>query len=144
MEVKKFNLITKYSTISREKDGILMYTGRILPSDSITIIGKATTTMIDLQAATFCVPVLDKFSPLSYSIINEIHWNHTTASHCGVETTWRYGLKKAYVMEGRSLVKSIRSTCERCCYLMTRTIDVTMGPVSPQSHDCTNFLHNSS
>lgn len=87
--------------------------------------------MLDLQPTSFCVPVLDKYSPISYSIINDIHWNHPVASHSGVETTWRYVLQKVSIIEGRHLVKVIRSTCERCRYLMKRTIDVCMGPISP-------------
>ena len=132
-EVKKFNTPSKYSNISREKSGIIIYTGRILPTDTVAIIGKATQTMIDLQSTSFCVPILDRYSPISYSLVNEIHWNHVTASHSGVETTWRYVLKKAYILEGRSLVKIIRSTCERCRYLLKRTIDISMGPVSPHN-----------
>ena len=130
-EVKEFVLPSKYVNISHEKDGILIYSGRILPSDSITIIGKATQRMLDLQSTSFCVPILDKSSPIAYSIVDDIHWNHPVASHSGVETTWRYVLQKVYIIEGRSLVKTIRSTCERCRYLLKRTIDVSIGPVSP-------------
>ena len=114
-------------------DGILYHTGRILPTDSITVIGKATQAMIDLQATSFCVPLLDKYSPISYSIVNDIHWHHVTVSHSGVETTWRYVLQKVFIIEGRYLVKTIRTTCERCRYLMKRSIDVCMGLISPNN-----------
>ena len=132
-EVKEFASPSKYSNTSIEKDGILTYTGRMLPTDSVTIIGKATQRMLDLQSTSFCVPILEKSSPIAYSIVNDIHWNHPTASHSGVETTWRYVLQKVFIIEGRSLVKSIRSTCERCRYLLKKTIDVSMGPVSPDN-----------
>ena len=129
-EVKQFVKPSKYIKISREKDGVMFYTGRILPNDSISIIGKATKAMIDLTSTSFCVPIIERYSPLAYSIVNEIHWYHSTASHKGIETTWRYLLQKVFIIEGRYLVKEIRSTCERCRYLTKRTIDVIMGPVS--------------
>ena len=132
-EIKEFVLPSKYVKFSQEKDEILIYTGRILPSDSITIIGKATQCMLDLQSTSFCVPILDRFSPIAYSIVNDIHWNHPVASHSGVETTWRYVLQKVYIIEGRSLIKLIRSKCERCRYLLKKTIDISIGPISPHN-----------
>ena len=132
-EVKQFVKPSKYINISREKDGILYYSGRILPSESVTIVGKATQAMIDLTSTTFCVPIIDRYSPISYALVNEVHWNHVTASHKGVETTWRYLLQREFIIEGRNLVKIIRSTCERCRYLTNRTIEITMAPVSPSN-----------
>ncbi|XP_066924073.1 uncharacterized protein [Clytia hemisphaerica] len=129
-EVKHFNDRSKFKKISEEKDGILYFTGRILPTDQISTLGKATSTMKDLTASTFCVPLVDKNSPLAYSIIMDIHWNHPTAMHSGVETTWRYVLQQCYILEGRSLVKMVRSSCPRCRYLLKRKFNVIMGPLS--------------
>ena len=42
---------------------------------------------------------------------------------------WRYVLKKAYIIEGRSIVKNIKRLCQRCRYLKNKTIDIVMGPV---------------
>ena len=39
--------------------------------------------------STFCVPLVDKFSPIAISLTNEIHWNDPTSNHSGNETTWR-------------------------------------------------------
>ena len=86
--------------------------------------------MQDLASTSFCVPVIDKYSPLAYSIINEIHWHSQVARHSGVETSWRYVLKTAFTIEGRELVKKIKRLCERCRYLEMKTIDVAMGPIS--------------
>ena len=129
-EVKAFLPSTKFKKISKMKDDILYYTGRILPTDEATIVGNATKVMKDLSVLHFLVPIVDRHSPLAYSIVNQIHWNHQTAKHSGVETTWRYVLQVAYIIEGRSLVKQIRSTCTKCRYLMKRQLDVSMGPLS--------------
>ena len=86
--------------------------------------------MQDLASTSFCVPVTDKHSPLAYSIINEVHWHSQVARHSGVETTWRYVLKTAFIIERRELVKKIKKLCERCRYLEMKTIDIAMGPIS--------------
>ena len=77
------------------KDDILHYTGRILPADEVTIAGRATSVMKDLSALRFMVPIVDRHSPLAYSIVIQIHSHHPTAKHSGVETTWRYVLQVA-------------------------------------------------
>ena len=78
----------------------------------------------------FCVPVLDKYSPISYAIINEVHWNSKAVQHRGVESIWRYTLKTAYIIEGREVVKWINSSCQRCRYLKKKSISVSMGKIS--------------
>ena len=130
LEVKKFNAKESYQTISSEKDGILYYNGRILPSQEISAVVTLSDVMRDLKSTTFCVPLIDKHSPLAYSITNEIHWYHKVAKHAGVETVLRYTMQYGYILEGRELVKRIRKACERCRLLAKRTIDVSMGPVS--------------
>ena len=58
LELRHFVKEAQNTKFSKEKDGKLLYTGRILPTNS----------------ATFCAPVVDKNSPLAYAIINDIHW----------------------------------------------------------------------
>ena len=129
-EIKQFLPKTKYEHISKEVDGILMYSGRILPTIEVTCTGKFTNIMKDLASTTFCVPLVDKNSPVAFSIINDVHWNHQSVMHCGVETTWRHVLKIAFIIEGRSVVKTVPKSCERCRYLVKKTIAAEMGPVS--------------
>ena len=130
VEIKKNLKEEKYSKISHEKDGILYYSGRILPSQQINSITTMTDIMLDLTETTFCVPLVDKASPLAVSIANEIHWHHEIARHSGVETVLRYTMKYAYIIEGRELVLAIRKSCARCKLLLKRTLAVSMGPVS--------------
>ena len=73
LEVKRFIKPTQYQKISIERDGILYYSGRILPTDNIKITGEMSTVMKDLAADTFCVSIIYKHSPLIYSLINEVH-----------------------------------------------------------------------
>ena len=132
-EVKTFLKPSQYEKISKESNEILYYVGRVLPEDEVTIVGRATDVMRDLSSTTFCVPMTDKSSPIAYALVNDVHWNDNSVKHCGVETTLRYVLKHMYVIEGRSLVKRIRNTCQRCRYLEKRTLAVMMGPISKHS-----------
>ena len=129
-EVKHFMNQKQYQKMSHEKDGILMYTGRILPEQGVSAITPMSAVMKDLSSTTFCVPVIDKHSPIAYSIISDIHWYDKTVKHRGIESVWRYVLKYAYVFEGRDVVKKIKKSCQRCRYLEKKTIEIAMGPIS--------------
>ena len=129
-EIMKFLPKSKYESITQSINGILMYTGRILKNDEVSIVGRYTNTMKDLSPASFCVPVLDRKSPVAYSIMIDTHWNDPDVNHSGIETTLRYVLKKTYIIEGRQLAKIIKNSCQRCKFLAKRTIDIAMGPVS--------------
>lgn len=97
---------------------------------TMKVVGNMTDVIKDLSTATFCVPLVEKHSPIAYSIINEVHWFDPIPKHSGVETVHRQVLRKAFVMEARDLIKKFRKGCERCRYLTKRTIDVAMGPIS--------------
>lgn len=129
LEVKHFNNKKKYTNISFEKDDILYLNSRILQNQNVNAVVPLTDVMKDLSSLSFVVPMVDKHSPLAYSIINEVHWHHKVAKHAGVGTVWRFVLEEAYILDGRDLVKRIKGNCLRCRYLMKRCIDVTMGPV---------------
>ena len=130
LEIKKFHKKETYKKFSTECDGILKYNGRILPSGRIEAVGCMSDVMKDLTSTSFCVPLIDRHSPLAYSIAMYFHWYDNTVKHCGIETTLRYMLKYVYIIEGRELIKKIKHSCERCRFLEKRTIDISMGPIS--------------
>lgn len=47
------------------------------------------------------VPVLDRHSPLSYSIADHVHW--VLAKHKGVETCNKISLEKVHTLQGATL-----------------------------------------
>ena len=65
--------------------------------------------------------------------MNDTHWFHPTVPHRGIDITWRYILKEAYIIEGRSLVTAIKNSCERCRFLNKKNLQVAMGPISPDT-----------
>ena len=115
-----------------EKDGILHFTGRMLPEE-VNVVTPLSGTMKDLKKTSFCVPAVDKHSPVAYAIVSDIHWNHPDVKHSGIETTWREVLKKAFIIEGRDLVTRVKKACERCRFLYKRTVEVAMGPLPAHS-----------
>ena len=110
-EVKMYLKPSQYQQITTEKDEILYYNGRILPTENVTAICEMSDVMKDFSSSTFCVPVIYKHSPLAYSIVNDVHWNSKAAKHSGVETVWRYVLKIAFIISGRELVKKFKIHC---------------------------------
>ena len=119
-----------YRYISKERNEVLYYTGCILPSQEFDGKINLSGICVDLSMASFCVPLIDKFSPLAYALINEIHWYNTDAMHSGNETVMRYVQKIAHIIEGRSLIKKFRKECTRCKILNKKAIEVAMGPLS--------------
>ena len=130
LEIKHFLKQEQYSKLSQEKEGILYYTGRILPHQKVVTDCKMTNVMKDLSESTFFVPIVDKHSPVAYSVINDIHWNDKTVRHSGVETTLRYTMLYCHILEGRELVRKFVNSCERCRFLRKKTIEIVMGPIS--------------
>ena len=126
-EIKNFVRKSQYQNISTEKDGILFYKGRILPSQTIAGRKRMSDVMIDLSDSTFCVPLTDAHSPLAYSIVNEVHWFEENASHSGAETVMRYVQKFTHILDGRDLIKKFRLACHLCRVLEKRALEVAMG-----------------
>ncbi len=129
-ELKHFNRKNSYEKFSTETNGVLFYTGRILPSQKFDNKHhlQLSDVCIDLSSSMFFVPIVDKYSPLAYALINEVHWHDPDARHSGNETVMRYLLKVAYIIEGTPLVELFKSNCPRCRYLHKRMIEVAMGP----------------
>ena len=81
LEIKRFMNKNSYVNISEERNGILLYNGRILPSQRINNDLNLSDVCVDLAMTSFCVPLIDKYSPLAYAIVNEIHWYNYDARH---------------------------------------------------------------
>ena len=142
-EIKHFLPKKRFEKISKEKDGILFYTGRILPSQEFNGIQNLSDVCMDLSMSSFCVPLIDKLSPLAYALINEVHWYDLDANHSGNETVLRYVQKIAFILEGRSLIKQFRIECTFCKLLNKKAIEVAMGPISNNNFCIAPAFYNS-
>ena len=127
-EVKEFNSPTLVKKYTVEKNGILFSRGRLI--DGMTLIESGGLDLGDLGelGINVKVPVLDRFSPISYSIADHIHWKLT--KHKGMETCSRKSLEKVHILQGPALYREIGEECIICKKKRKHFIEVSMGPVS--------------
>lgn len=104
--------------------------GKILLIQVVSIVGRMTNVMKDLQQTSFCIPLVDKYSPIAYKIENKVYRYSKIAKHAGIKTVLQYTLSTAYIIQGRIVVKRIKKTCHRCSLFAKRTVDVSKSPVS--------------
>ena len=133
LEIEKFLPQKLYKNICQKRNGILYYTGRILASQELNGKLNLSDVCIDLTKSSFCVPLVDKSSPVAYALVNEIHWHNYDAKHSGNETILRYVNTIAHVIGGKSLVRQFRKECTWCKILNKKAIEVAMGPVSDKN-----------
>ena len=128
-EVKHFLPKSRYANVSEEVDNVLYATGRILPTQQVTGALSISDTAYDLSQKSFCVPLVDRLSPVAYAITNEIHWYHPDLDirHGGVESVLRHVNCIACVLGGRKLVKDFKKACVRCRILAKLALRVAMG-----------------
>ena len=128
-EVKSFIHPKVYKKDSFEMNGIIYYSGRVLNND-IVYECEMSQKMIDLSKDTFIVPMVDRFSPVAYAIVNQYHWEDKNVRHKGIETTIRAIMGFVHILRVRDLVKSVKKNCKRCRYILKRTVEIVMGPAS--------------
>ena len=128
-EVRSFVHPRVYKKDSFEMNGIIYYSGRVLNAD-ISYECEMSQKMIDLSRDTFIVPMVDRFSPIAYAIVNQYHWEDKTVRHSGIETTIRAIMGFVHILNVRDLVKSVKKNCKRCRYILKRTVEIIMGPAS--------------
>jgi hypothetical protein len=122
-EVKKFAAPAEYKNCSIEKKGILYFNGRLLGTEEILSMEK---TMFDLNPTSFCKPVVERHSPIAFSILIENHWD---LHHASPAATYRESLGTAYIISGRALAQLIRNECPFCKRYRAKKLQVEMGKI---------------
>lgn len=121
-EVKHFCKEKQYKDISYEKDKVLIYNGRILESEEYDAMENS---MLDVDTFFFNKPILDRYSPVSYSIMV---WSHSVgAHHKNAIATLRESLDHAYIIGGRDLAIQVRKSCIKCRRFKQELVEVKMG-----------------
>ena len=128
MEVKKFCKEKQIEKIAVEKEGILLSKGRLL--DEMNFVETAEVPNLDLGCLGVRVnlPLLERYSPLAYSIAEHIHWD--LAVHRGVETCNRMSLENVSIIQGATLYKELSEDCVRCKIKRKKFLEAAMGPIS--------------
>ena len=127
-EVRKFNSKKSVEKIAIEQDEILFSKNRILDGMSFAELGDLGLSDLPAMGVKTHVPVIDRHSPLAYSIGQHIHWN--VAHHRGIETCNRFSLQNCFIIQGMSLYKELAEECLWCAIKRKRLIEISMGPIS--------------
>ena len=125
-EVKYFNKPEAYKNLSVERDGILMYSGRILNGEKPDSIAGA---MLDLGPLTFCQPIIDRYSPVSYSIMLHVH--NSINHHGGARSTYRRSAELAHILKGSALSEEVWDSCPHCQRYKMRLLKAELGKIHP-------------
>ena len=137
-ELKQFSKPNDFKNCSVIKEGIVHFSGRILDGQ---LISDVENIMSDLTPLSFCKPMLDRYSPISYSIM--IHSHQELSHHRNSIATLRESRALAYIVRGRDLANEIRENCPYCQRFKARLIEVEMGKIhqsrltiSPAFYSC--------
>lgn len=125
LETKKFNSKERLEKLGVEKDGILFYTGRVLDEHRLDAVAK---NLIDVTPLTFVKPIVDRFSPVAYSIMTHAHVKMT--HHGGAVSTLRASRNIAFILQGRDLAAEVRSNCPYCKRYTARMVEAEMGKLN--------------
>ena len=128
LEVKKFVNKQTINKIAHEVDGILLSKGRLMEGMNFVETAELDHFNLGSLGVRINIPVLDRFSPLSYSIAAHVHWQ--IGRHKGIETTNRLVLEHVCILQGMTLCRELAEECIRCHMKRKRLLEVPMGPVS--------------
>ena len=127
-EVLKFGNKKMVEKSTELKDGVLLSKGRIVDGMNFIETGEMDTLNLDDMCVKTRIPVIERWSPLAYSIALHIHW--TVAKHKGMESCLRYSLEHVHILQGMSLFKELSDECVKCRIKRGKFIKASMGPLS--------------
>ena len=122
LEVKKFCPEKSWRNVSFEKERILLFNGRILDIQEVNSVGEV---MVDLSPVSFVKPLLERYSPLAYSIMTHCH--QVEARHQNSVATLRESMSHAHILGGRDLAEEVRRSCPHCKRFKKKLLQVEMG-----------------
>ncbi len=125
-EVIKFSLEKEYKSCYVVKNEIFYYVGRILDGQEIY---TPEETMLDLSPLSFVRPIVDRYSPVAYSIM--LHAHEDATHHRCSTTSLLESRSIAYILRGRDLATEVTKASRFCIRHKAKLIEVKMG----QLHD---------
>ena len=128
MEVINFNNKVTVEKQAVMKDGVLLSKGRLIDGMNFQETAELDTLNLGSIGVKTLTPVIDRFSPLAYSIALHIHW--TVVKHKGMETCLRVSLEHVRILQGMSLFRELGEDCIRCKIKRGRYIQARLGPLS--------------
>ena len=127
-EVKKFCNPDFIKKIAVEKNKILYMKNRILDVERFKVAGGLENLdPLGEFGIKSMIPVLDRFSPLSYCIGDYVH--RVLARHAGYERCLRESLNHCYIIQGLSLFRELGEDCVKCLMKRKTYLDIPEGPI---------------
>ena len=124
--VKAFHKQKELNKMSYEVEGVLLSRDRLLQG-----MDFMETAELDLNLGSMGIrtslPVLERYSPLSYSIALYVHWD--LGKHRGAETCSRLSLEQVHIMQGAGLYRELGEQCIRCNKKRKRYQEAAFGPI---------------
>ena len=110
------------------RDGVLLSRGRILDGMNFQETADLDTLNLGSLGIKTMIPVVDRFSPLAYSLAQHFHWS--VAKHRGQETCLRMSLEHVSILQGMSLFREISDECFKCKMKRGKYVQASQGPLS--------------
>ena len=129
-EVRQFVSKKFISKIACEVDGILLSKGRLIDGMNFVETGELGNFNLGSLGVKVNIPVLERFSPLSYSIAQHVHW--TVGRHRGIETNNRLSLEHVSIIQGMTLYRELAEECIKCHMKRKKFVEVPMGPIAQE------------
>ena len=128
LEVQQFHIKEFVKKVGILKEGILLSHDRLVDSQNFSQTSELEFVKLGSLGIKPFVPVIDRFSPLAYSISQHVHWE--VAKHRGVETCNRMCLEHVKIIQAVTLFKELSAECIVCRKRRKKFLQVQMGPIS--------------
>ena len=129
LEVEQFVKADTIKKLAVKKNGILYCRSRILDGQRFLEAGDLRVESLGKDVGlSLMVPLVDRFSPIAYSIAAFIH--NEVGKHAGWETCLRLSIEYAHILQGGSLFRQLSDECSKCKKYRQKFLEVVMGPVS--------------
>ena len=123
-EVEQFSKEKDWKNNSIKKDKILYSTDRVLEGRELNSLENI---MLDLDPFTFVRPILDRYSPLAYSIT--VYCHVSRGHHHNAITTVRETMNIAHIIGARELATVVRENCHFCKRYKRKLMQVEFGKI---------------
>ena len=126
-EVKEF---TKKSILDKqgvEIGGIIFSKNRLLETVEFQQVSGMEMVNLDPLGVNVKAPILDRYSPVAYSIAQYIHWK--VSKHGGLETCNRLCLERVHIMQGFAIFRELSQECATCKIRRKNFLEMSTGPV---------------
>ena len=126
LEVKEFNKASLIEKHGVEQNGIILSKNRLLENMEFNKVTGMEMISLDPLGINVKAPLLDRYSPLAYSIAQFIHWE--VCNHAAMETCNRTCLERVHILQGFSLMRELALECITCKIKRKKFLEVAIGP----------------